>query len=313
MNLEDVANSARLGLRERLLAGGGLSIERLPLLRTVFEDMASRLEEAFRGVCDPSAKFLVAEIAAGRTNDILQSLECCASTAAFVGLEQESKLLTGIDRKFVFALLEALFGADGSEAPFEDDRELSKVEIRVARFAFGRSIEALEASFASVANISFDTTRTPIGADIAVDGRKNAWTMMCRCRLSAFGREGEMVLAIPQTVLDPFREALSREPFVGAPLLDSDWAKRMENRVTQTEVSVHAVMEKPGLTLADIARLEVGQIVELPISPTSLIKLECEGQALFWCELGQKDGVYTIRIEDLVDQDQEFIDDVLGG
>ncbi|HEY8261169.1 MAG TPA: FliM/FliN family flagellar motor C-terminal domain-containing protein, partial [Methylosinus sp.] len=71
-------------------------------------------------------------------------------------------------------------------------------------------------------------------------------------------------------------------------------------------------MEKRDLTLGDIARFEVGQIVELPVTPTGLIKLECEGQALFWCEIGQKDGAYTIRIEDFVDKEQEFIDDVLG-
>ncbi len=312
MTIGETQDVAPLDLKERLLAGGGLSVERLPLLRAVFEDMASGFEETLRRVSDPAAKFFIDQITAGRTNDIFESYEGCALTAVYSGADLDSKILVGVDHKFVFSLVEALFGADGSEAPCEEERSLSNVELRVGQFAFSRLTKALQASFSSVADIVFEMERVASKFDFTVGGRKNGAAIMCRFKLAALDREGEIFVVIPQSVLDPFRETLSRDPLVEVPLMDAQWAKRMQSRVTQTEVSVQAVMEKRGLTLADIARLEVGQIVELPISPSSLIKLECERQALFWCELGQKDGAYTVRIEDFVDQDQEFIDDVLG-
>lgn len=306
--------NAKRDLRERLLAGGGFSLDRLPSIRAVFEDMASGFEDTIRRLSDPSAKFFVDEVVAGRTNDIFDSHDRCALTAVYSGgADPEAKILAGIDHEFVFSLVEALFGADGSEAPWDEERSLTNIEVRVGQFAFARLSKALQASFSSVAGVSLEMEPVASKFDFAVLGRKNGPAMTCRCKLAIAGREGDVFLVIPQPVLEPFREPLSRDPSIEAPLLDPQWAKRMQSRVTLTEVSVHAVMEKRDLTLGDVARFEVGQIIDLPISPTSLIKLECERQALFWCALGQKDGLYTIRIEDFVDQDQEFIDDVLGG
>ncbi len=52
--------------------------------------------------------------------------------------------------------------------------------------------------------------------------------------------------------------------------------------------------------------------MKLPITPTSLLRVESEGRTLFWCALGQKDGSYTVRIEEFCDERQEFIQDLLG-
>lgn len=313
MHVDETRERARPGLRERLLAGAGLSIERLPLLRAVFADMASGVEKSLQGVSEAAIKFFVVEIGAERASDLIERFERSASTALYEGAEQDAKIFVGADREFVFTLVETLFGADGSEPAYDERRDLSNVEIRIGQFACGGLAKALQESFSAIADIPFAMEPAQGKLDPAVVKRRNASSMICRCRLEALGCGGELFVAIPHALLEPHRDTLSRDPKAETPLLDPEWAKRMQDRVAQTEVSVHAVLEKPGLTLADIARLEVGQIVELPISPTSLIKLECEGQALFWCELGQKDGLYSIRIEDLVDQEQEFIDDMLGG
>lgn len=312
MSVDAAADVVGRDVKERLLAGGGPSVDRLPLLRAVFDDMASGFEDAARQFADSSARFFVESVTAGRASDIFGSYDRCALTAAYDGADLDSKILLGADRNFVFALVEAMFGSDGSEPACDEKRGLTNVEIRAGQFAFGRVTKALQASFASVADIAFPMQQAENKPDLAI-GRKGGFALMCRCRFAAFGRVGDLFLAMPQSVIEPMRDALSQDPSVTILTADPHWAKRMKERVTQTEVSLHAVMEKSGLTLADVARFEVGQIVELPISPTSLIKLECEGQALFWCELGQKDGAYTIRIEDFVDKDQEFIDDVLGG
>lgn len=305
---------AKQDLRERLRAGAGFSLDRLPLLRAIFEEMASGFEETIRRLSDPSMKFFVDQLAIGRVNDIFEAHEGCALTAVYSGGgDLDAKILMGVDHNFVYSLVEALFGSDGSEAPCEEERSLTNIEVRVGHFAFARLTKALQDSFTSLARVSFEMEPVASKFDFTAAGRKNGPAVTCRCKLAIFDREGEIFLVVPQPVLEPFREALSRDPSAEPSLLDPHWAKRMQNRVTRTEVSVHAVMEKDDLTLGDIARFEVGQIVELPISPTSLIKLQCEGQALFWCALGQKDGVYTVRIEDQVDLDQEFIDDVLGG
>jgi flagellar motor switch protein FliM len=314
MSMDSVVDFASHGVRERLLSGGGPSLDRMPLLRAVFDAMASDVQDSMRGLAEGTMQFVVETTTVARASDVAVEAERSALAATYVvGADSDAKAIIAADRRFVFTLLEGLFGADGSEAPYEAERELTAIETRVGTLAFTRVTNSLQAAFLSLVGASFALEPAENRAEAAGGARKNGFCVICRCRLRAFGTEGELLLALPQATLDPLRDALSQEAPAAAPSADPHWAKRMKERVTQTEVTLSAVMEKTDLTLADVARFEVGQIIELPVSPTGLVALMCEGQSLFWCEIGQKDGSYTIRIDDFVDQRQEFIDDVLRG
>jgi flagellar motor switch protein FliM len=312
MMKSDAEDAARHNLQERLLAGAGFSVDRFPMLRAVFDNMAASFLESIPKTSDVSTEFLIESVASGRANDVLGSFGGSVITAAYCASDLDSRVLIGADRRSVFLLVELLFGSDGSEPAYDEERSLTKVETRVGQYALDQLTKALTASFLKTAEVNLVLERIEGKSDLSVGGRKNGFALLYKCKFKAFDRAGEVFIAIPQSALDPFKDALSRDPLVEVQNRDPHWAKQMETRVTQTEVTVHTIMEKRDLTLNDIACLEVGQVIPLPISPTSLVKLECQNQALFWCALGQKDGAYTIRIEDIIDKNEEFIENVLG-
>jgi flagellar motor switch protein FliM len=313
MSAGDASELGVHDLRERLLAGGGVSIDRLPLLRVVFDQMAEGFgEEASRQL--GAVRLQVESVTGGRAGEVFADLENSAVAAYYGGADPDARILVAAERRFVFSIVEGFFGADGAEPPYDEDRPLTEIETRAARVAFGWLTKALRGGFASAADVAVRLEPQEVRSDGSGSPRKvGGFALTCRCRLVGLGREAEIFVSVSQAFLDPMREALARDPSATILSADPQWAKRMKNRVTQTEVTLSAAMERRDLTLADIANFEVGQIIDLPVAPTSLIKLECEGQALFWCEIGQKDGAYTIRIEDFVDKEQEFIDDVLAG
>ena len=71
------------------------------------------------------------------------------------------------------------------------------------------------------------------------------------------------------------------------------------------------MIEERQFDLRDIAGLEIGQVLTLQATAKSRVKLECNAEPLFWCDFGQADGFYTLRIDEFVNQEQEFIDDIL--
>jgi flagellar motor switch protein FliM len=312
MNIGATEEVARHNLQERLLAGAGLSVDRLPALQAVFENMTAHFTESLRKNANVPIEFIADVVRSGRATEILPSLSRCALSATYRATEVDSCLVIGVDRQFICLIVELLFGSDGSEIVDEAERSLSKVETRLAHYALERLAEALRSSFSTTAGVSFAMERVEGKLDLAPACRRNGFMFMCASKLRLFGRESDVFIAIPQAALEPFKGALSRAPLEEASRQDPLWARQLKSRVTHTEVTVRAIMEKRDLTLQDIARFEVGQVVTLPVSPTSLIKLECERQALFWCTLGQKDSAYTIRVEDLIDKNEEFIEDVLG-
>jgi flagellar motor switch protein FliM len=299
-------------VRERLLAGGGLSPDRMPMLRVLLDETAAAFEEELRKLSFPMPKFVVEGVTTARASDAQATLDATALAAIYGGGDADSRVTLAADRRFVFAMVEGLFGADGTEPFYDEDRALTAIEQKLGRLVLDRLAKALQGAFATRADAAVSLDPAEVKPEPAGVGRKPGSMLLCRCRLSAFEGDSVALIAIPQALLDPMRDALAQDPSATIQSTDPLWAQRMKARVTRTEVTLSAVMEKRDLSLGDIARFEVGQIVELPVTPTGLIKLECEGQALFWCEIGQKDGAYTIRIEDFVDKEQEFIDDVLG-
>ena len=73
-----------------------------------------------------------------------------------------------------------------------------------------------------------------------------------------------------------------------------------------------AVLEERQLTLGEVAGFHVGQVIELNATPSTMVRLECNNQRLFWCQMGQLNGVYSLQVKELADQKREFIDGILS-
>jgi flagellar motor switch protein FliM len=135
--------------------------------------------------------------------------------------------------------------------------------------------------------------------------------VVAKIGIRALERGGEMLIVIPQAALNPMRQSLAREPEPEASARDPRWAKQFESEIRRTEVKLTAKIEERGCTLGDIAALKLGQVLRLEATPASRIKVECNDEALFWSRLGQDGGNYTVRVEDFVDHEREFLDDIL--
>ena len=82
--------------------------------------------------------------------------------------------------------------------------------------------------------------------------------------------------------------------------------------IIRAEVTLRAILDEKSVTLEQIAALKIGQRIELNVTPRSPVKLEANEQPLFWCQLGQSEGNYRLRIENVFDPEQEFLDDILN-
>ncbi|NIX78421.1 flagellar motor switch protein FliM [Microvirga terricola] len=299
-------------IRDRLLDAAGLSLDRLPMLHVIFDRMATYCADHLRHLAASPMYYSLSSIESGRIGDILEIYEANAIAGVFNAPEWDSHVLIGFDRDFVFTMVEVLLGADGSEPPVDEERGFSNIELRIAQSIFEQMGKALQASFALVSDTKFKFERSETRMDFAVIGRRNNQSVVAKFLLQALNRGGEMFVIIPQSVLNPMRQTLARVLTGDSSARDPRWTKQITSEVKRTEVTLRAVLEERHLTLGEIADLKIGQIIDLQATPRSRIKLESNDEALFWCHVGQADGSYVLRVDDFVDQEQEFIDDVLS-
>ncbi|GGF47860.1 flagellar motor switch protein FliM [Azorhizobium oxalatiphilum] len=298
-------------IRDMLLDAAGLSIDRMPMLHVVFDRLGTLCAEGLRQLAASQAFYSLSSIETGRIGDALEMYEGMAVAGIYHVPMWDSHIIVGFDRDFVFTMIEALFGADGSEPPVEDERGFSNIELRIAQAIFEQMQKALHSAFAMVSDTQFKFERQETRMDFAVIGRRNNLAVTAKFLLQALNRGGEMFVIIPQSALTPMRQALSRTTPQETSGRDPIWTKQIRDEVNRTQVQVRAILEERHYPLGEIADFKVGQVLRLQASPRSMVKLESADQPLFWCHLGQAEGSYVLRVEDQINQNQEFLDDIL--
>lgn len=299
-------------IQDRLLDTTGLSLDRLPMLHVIFDRMATIWVDGFRHLAASPAYCSLSMIESGRINEILEMYESNAIAGVFQAVEWDNQVLVGFDRDFIFTMVEVLLGADGTEPPIDDERSFSTIELRIANMIFEQLGKAMRTAFSLVTNTQFKLERSETRMDFAVIGRRNSQAVVAKFLVQSLNRGGEIFVLIPQSALTPMRQNLVRVISNEPTVRDPRWSKQIESEVQRAEVSLKAVLEKRYLTLDEIASLEVGQTIRLQASPKTLVTLESDDEPLFKCFLGKSDGAYSLRIEEVIDNRKDIIEDILS-
>lgn len=304
---------ANADIREILIDAATLSIDQLPMLQVIFDRVTTSCAERLRHYAATQPFFSLSYVESARVGDTLDAYEANAIIGVYHVAEWDNHILVGFDRDFVFSMIEVLFGSDGSEPPAEDERNFSAIETTVCNLLFEQVGLALQTSFSLVTNAKFKLDRTETRMDFAVIGRRSNLSVVVRFLLQAINRGGEMFLVIPQSVLTPMRQSLSRViSGESTTSRDPNWMKQIRGEVERTHVTIRAILEEDDYTLGDIASLQVGQVLKLKSTPRSPVKVESNDQPLFWGHVGQSEGAYTLRIDAAIDPKQEFLNDILA-
>ena len=223
--------------------------------------------------------------------------------------EWDARILLGLERRLIFAILEAMFGGDGSEQPFDGTRPFTALEMRVGRLVCEFAAKALEAAFGTVCEISLVYERTETALEFTTLGQNSMIMIEAKILFQVLDQGGVMFVLIPQNSMNPIRQKLERERKPVPSSYDPRWTNALTSRVSKAEVILNAVIEGKNIELDDIVRLEVGKTLELSGTDQNII-LECEGDRLFRGRLGQARGNFTITVDAPLNEDLylEFLD-----
>jgi flagellar motor switch protein FliM len=283
------------------------------MLRVVFERMAGVCAENLHGATVLPAQVVLLNIESGPAGEMLAPLEGVSAAGVLHAPKWEARLLAAADRAAVFTIIEMLLGGDGSQPAYAAERTFSKLEIKIAGSFFHRVAQALSASFSSIADTPLVVEASADRFDFDAIGGRNGQVVVAKFRLELLDRGGEFAVVIPKSVFAPMREALSRPSPKETNKPDPRWSQRIQNEITRTNVGLRAVLDERWIPLEEVSSLKVGQVMRLDATPTSRVRVECNDEPLLWCQLGKSNGVYTLRVDEHIDREQEFLDDILFG
>ncbi|QGM97908.1 FliM/FliN family flagellar motor switch protein [Methylocystis parvus] len=300
---------AEAGADEPLVLIGEGALDRMPALARLYEETASSFS-GFLGAFSEGASLSFDGLEALRVGELIAAGVGYRQILVYRAAGLDSRAALAVDDGFRSLAFELLLGSS-IVSPLSD-RPITRIEDSILAFASLKLLQGFAEAFSSLASVSFERDWGAEEAGFFSLGPKVAVAVLARLTLQYREYSGQALLALPRTAIDPFRNELARPPHVEGRANDEAWSVNLYDNIVRTEVTAEVRLEARGFTLGDIARLEVGDVLRLPIAPTSPIRVVSEGRTLFWCTLGQKDGKYTVRLEEFSDERESFIENILG-
>ena len=288
-------------------------LDRLPALQTALERTAALCMGHVRDASDPPPELVLTRLETGIASEVLAQHDDASVAATLHAPQWNTRALLSADRACVFTVVEMLLGGSGGTGGPGADRAFSRIEIGVVRRFFERIATALESAFAPIAKSTFVIESAADHLDFDAIGRRHSPIVVARFELRIWQRTGEILLVIPRVAIDGMRQALGRVVTDDTRKADPRWSSQIQDGITRTSVSLSGVLDERLAPLQEIADLRIGQILQLNATASTRVRVECNGEPLLWCELGKSNGVYTLRVQEPIDRDQEFVNDILAG
>lgn len=308
-------------LADNLLRAAGLSGDDLKSLAHVFKDASTHFCERLKHGC--AAAFEVEAGAVESTDDagFAAILDSAAIIAPLKVERWGSTLYLTVDAPLVFLIIEAMYGAQGNLGQVDVERPFGMVEHKISALLSGHLAGALDQVFNAgslsgwVANAQSMFVAGEC-IDIAEFDRtdfERSRLFACRIDVTAAGKTGQVHLLLPRSTHKPMQDAVAA--FLRRPMNQADpsWAKKLRQEVSRARIELEGFIQQGSMTLDALSKLEIGQVLKLPADAMEQVRLRAGNQQLFKCSLGKSGIHFTVKVGDPVNQEEDFIDELVAG
>jgi flagellar motor switch protein FliM len=293
---------------ERLIGASGATEHVVNAARSLAERALPVLLKELNASLSAPVEIEITDVEVGRQPDMVDIAGQSDAMTIVGSTNSGDALILLADSSAIALLVNMLFGGDGETAVPAINRELSAIELDVALFAFENVIQAVNGSGRRALGLRFPLARPVTGAELKKQILRDGPSVRMIYSIFTPAGSGRLIVAMPQRILLQFRggSALS-EADAGA----EDWSARFGDEVIRSAVRVDATIPIGRMTLAEIARLTRGQLIEMPMRAQTDTRLVARDKTLFVGEFGKVGQHYTIRIRQPFDERQDLMDEIL--
>ncbi len=279
---------------------GGSPADRIPAFREALADVATAWQSRFTSLAAAQGEILFSDVAVCKVDEIVVRRAPGAQLAVVKASGWNTRIGISFDRIFVTTMVEALFGGGGEDLTATATAPLSPVDLQIADVVVRQVSEALALGFAKRLPSAFVPEGFQTKFDATFLGKPGAAVVVGTLTLSTLDNVVELDVLVPLAAMMVFADELAEPPDDSQSYEDPRWTQRLEAEISRASMSLTACVDLDPMELGAIATLEVGQLIELPKGATGKIRLQCEGDDLFLCDLGQSSGFYTVRVEQAI-------------
>ncbi len=274
-----------------------VSKDQMRALRNLHESFARNLGASLSGFLRAIVEVKVAMCEQMTYSEFTSGLPnpTCFNLVEADGLD--GQMCLEISPLIIYPVIDRLLGGTSQDL-FIPQRPMTQIETRLISNVTNRGLAALTEAWSVMGQFAFEITQTESNPQLVQIVPPNEVVVVVGFELRLANRAGTMSLCIPYNVIEPVVDQLSAQNwFTQSKKADHEGVStRLTRGLGQAALDVSVVLAETTITLADLVRLQPGDIVETERSRNAPASVCVAGRRKFLGEVGHHRGKRAIRV-----------------
>ena len=286
-----------LGTQERIVRG------RMPTLELINERFARYLRIGLFNYMHRNAEISVGPIKVQKYSEFIRNLVVPTNLNLVSAKPLRGTGLFIFDPNLVFLVVDNMFGGDGRFHTRVEGRDFTQTEQRIIQGMLDVVFAEYGRSWKPVHEMKFEYIRSEMNSQFANIATPSEIVVSTTFSIEFGGSAAEMHICFPYSMLEPIRDLLYSSMQSDQLSSDKRWITTLRQQLQSAEVELTAELTYAALTLGQIQKMKVGDVIPVAIPETIIAKVD--GVPLVECKFGQQQGQYAIRIERFIASEKQ--------
>jgi len=274
--------------QERIIRG------RLPTLEMINDRFARTWRIGLFNLLRRSADLSVRGIDMLRFGEYMHSLQVPTNLNLVKMKPLRGTAIVMFEPRLVFTVVDNFFGGNGKYHTRIEGREFTPTEMRVIQILLKQTFADLTEAWAPVMPVDFEYVNSEVNPHFANIISPREYIVVCRFHVELEGGGGELHLSIPWSMLEPIREQLDAGVQSDRVEKDESWTRALRMQLQDAEVELSSVLARRQISLRELSRLKVGDVIPIDLNPT--VPVQVEQLPLFSGEFGVHNGRNAVKV-----------------
>ena len=200
------------------------------------------------------------------------------------------------DAKFIFLLVDILFGGPGRSRMKVEGRDFTTIEYRIIRKLLDMFLKDLESAWCLLEEMHFKYLRSELNPQFANIVAPTDIVLATVFQVELEWDQAYMGYCVPYSTVEPIKDRLYGRFQTEYVEIDQTWRQRIAEHLKCMEVGVSVELGTTEMTLRQLLDLKVGDVLRLNVGPDDPMSMKVHDVHKAACSAGQRGGSYAVEV-----------------
>lgn len=286
---EDHAKTYHIGRQERIVRG------RMSTLELINDRFVGYLRTNLFNYLHKSVEISAIPLKLQKYSEFISNLVIPTNLNLIQATPLPGNGLIVLDPNLVFLVVDNMFGGDGRFHTPTDGRDFTTTEQRIIQRFLNVIFDAYQKSWKPVYPLEFGYLRSEIDTQFISIATPSETVITLSFNITFSGNTSQMHVCLPYLMLEPIRDMLYGAKNDAPSSADKRWSSMLAKQLQTTELDLTAVLGTANVTLRDVLKMQVGDVIPFVIEDT--VRATINEIPLIEARYGIQNGQLALKVE----------------